>query len=540
VTTLSQLDYTPYQNRWIAVVNDRVVGVGHNADQAYRSAKQVRPKDRPQLLFVDEAGQAHIQPDNLGQWFENERLKQIALILQSQSAEVYLVGGAVRDGLLGRLDAVADLDLVAPAGALSLARLLADRLKAAYYPVDPDREVGRVVFPDRTHIDVATYRGRSLLEDLSLRDFTINAIALKLDLTDLKIIDPLSGQADLKQKVIRAASETALQDDPLRAIRAVRLAAQFDFSITPETQTWVSGQAGRLKGVSVERLRDEALKLLQVGRPGQALAQLKALGLLAEIMPEAMAMVGVAQSSPHYLPVFEHTLDVMDWTRRLALDEPRLAFLDPLKPELQAYLQSELAGNLSRAALLPLAALCHDIGKPQTATTGSDGRIHFWRHPQRGAEIAAQVMTRWRFSTQATRFVTTLVRHHMRPLLLAWQKPVSKRAIYRFLAAAADAAPAIAIFSLCDHLGTYAPGRGETEWERLTEVVLQLCQAYFTPKPQPLLTGGEVIRHLQLTPGPLVGQLLRELKEAQAIGQVTSRAEALVFVEQRMAKVRSG
>lgn len=539
MTTFRRFDYAPYRNRWIAVVNDRVVGVGDNADQAYRTAKGVRPKDRPKLLYVDQAGLAHLQPDNLRQWFENERLKQIALLLRHHSAEVYLVGGAVRDALLGQLDMVADLDLIVPGEALLLARTLANQLQAAYYPVDPEREVGRIVLPDQTHIDIAAYRGATLLEDLSLRDFTINAIALKLDVTAPKIIDPLSGQADLRQKIIRATSQTALRDDPLRAIRAVRLAAQFGFTITPETQAWVSDQAAYLRDVSVERLRDEMLKLFQVDQPGQAVAQLKALGLLSYIMPEATAMVGVAQSPPHHLPVFEHTLAVMDWIRLVTLDDARLAFLKPIKADLQAYFQTEVSGNISRAALMPLAALLHDIGKPQTFTPASDGRIRFWNHPQKGADVAARIMRRWHFSGQASRFVTTIVRHHMRPFLLAHQHTVSKRAIHRFLLATADAAPAIAIFSLFDHLGTFAPDTGQTEWQRLSEVVLHLCQAYFIPKPLPLLTGREVINHLQLTSGPLVGRILRELKEAQAIGQITTKEEALAFAREFVSKAKS-
>lgn len=539
MTTFCRLDYAPYRNRWIAVVNDRVVGVGDNADQAYRTAKGVRPKDRPQLLYVDQTGLAHLQPDNLRQWFENERLKQIALLLQHRSAEVYLVGGAVRDALLGKLDMVADLDLVVSEEALPLARTLANQLQAAYYPIDPEREVGRIVLPDQTYIDIATYRGATLLEDLSLRDFTINAIALKLDINAPKIIDPLSGQADLRLKTIRATSEAALRDDPLRAIRAVRLAAQLGFTITQETQTWISNQADNLKDISAERLRDEMLKLFQVDRPGQAVAQLRILGLLSHILPEAMAMVGVAQSPPHHLPVFEHTLLVMEWIQLVTLDDARLAFLKPIKAELQAYFQTEVSGNISRAALMPLAALLHDIGKPQTFTPGSDGRIRFWNHPQKGADIATRVMRRWHFSVQASRFVTTIVRHHMRPLLLAHQHTVSKRAIHRFLVATADAAPAIAIFSLFDHLGMFVPDTGQTEWQRLSEVVLHLCQAYFSPKPLPLLTGREVMNHLQLTSGPLVGLILRELKEAQAIGQITTKEEALAFARELVSKAKS-
>jgi len=480
---------------------------------------------------VDETGVAYKQPDQLQTWFEDDRLRAIAVILQAQSEEVYLVGGAVRDGLLGQVKASPDLDLAVPAAALQVAKRLADQLKAAYYPVDPERGVGRVVLPDQTHIDIAGYRGRSLQEDLSLRDFTINAMALRLDLDNPRIIDPLSGQVDLVQRTIRATSEAAMRDDPLRTVRAVRLAVQLGFTITPETEGWISACAERIESVSAERLRDEMLKLLQVDRPGQAVAILKQVGLLDYILPEALAMVGVPQPPPHHLPVFEHTLRVLDWTSLATLADERLAFLKPLQGPLQTYFQTDLPGNLPRASLMPLAALLHDIGKPQTFSQAEGGRIRFLEHPQVGAEIAARIMNRWRLSTQARRFVKTIVRYHMRPLHLSRQKSVSKRAIHRFLTATGEAAPALALFSLMDHLGTFAPNTGQAEWARLSEVVFRLCQSYFTPKPALLLTGREVIHHLGISPGPTVGTILRALKEAQAVGEVQSRQEALAFIE---------
>ena len=525
-------DLTPYRQRWIAVVRTRVVGVGQTPDQAFRAAKEVRRKERPQLYYVDAGGNAFYQPAGLNRWFEHSRLlKKIAQFFEAEQITGYLVGGAVRDGLLDRFDARADLDLVVPDEALTVARSLANHLSTAYYPVDPKRQVGRIVFEDQSHIDIANIRGQSLVEDLTLRDFTINAIALTLDLNCPTIIDPLGGQTDLAARRLRAVSPDALRNDPLRGVRAVRLAAQFGFQIMAETLRWISMQATGLGQVSPERLRDEWLKLLRLVDAGAAVDQLRHLGLLTEILPEAMSMIDVPQSPPHHLPVYEHTLESIRWIAHLALDDQRLDFLHPWREGLAAYLQTEVAGNLSIAGLMPVMALLHDIGKPATFNQGRDGRIRFWQHPKVGAEMAQAILQRWRFSTQATNLIVAVVRHHMQPLLLAHQPSSTKRAIHRFLVNTGQAAPAIALLSLADHLATYPPHTDQAAWQQLTEVVFKICRAYFTPKPPHLLTGHEVMTHLNLKPGPMVGQVMRALQEAQAIGEVNDQAEALDFIK---------
>lgn len=525
--------YPAYKNRWIALVRNRVVGVGTDQGSAHSAAKQVCPKDRPALYFVDENGHAFMQPDQFNIWFDHDILKKITQIWQRQGQQGYLVGGAVRDGLLGHLPPEADLDLLVPENALAVSRSLANKLGAAYYPVDPKRDVGRIVFTDQRHADIASFRAETLSGDLQDRDFTVNAIALVLDQTSPRLIDPLGGQSDLARKIIRVASKVSIKNDPLRSVRGVRLAAELGFDIETETATLISEGGVRLTEISPERLRDEVLKLLSVKKPGQAIEQLRGLGLLAHILPEALAMVDVAQSYPHYQPVFNHTLAVMDHAAALVRpDDPRLEPLEALKPKLQTYFRTQLAGNLSRASLMPLVGLLHDIGKPATFQQGSDGRIRFWGHPQTGAETAERVLARWRLSGQASQFVLTAIRNHMRSLLLTHQeRPVTPRAIHRFLESTGNAAPAIAIFSLVDHLGVYREGDGADEWQKLIEVVRKICEGYFSPKLPVLLTGKEVIRLLNLEPGPHVGELLRKVKEAQAVGEISSTEEAIEFVK---------
>ena len=352
-----------------------------------------------------------------------------------------------------------------------------------------------------------------------------------------KLIDPLGGQEDLLAGLIKVADEQAIADDSLRALRAIRLAAEFGFTMTAQTQALVQAGGAGLNKVSSERLRDEVLKLLQVPQPSQAINLLLSLNLLDKVLPEVLPMQGVAQSPPHHLPVFEHSLLVMDNWARTNFKQDTFNFLDPIRADLATYFETELAGNLSRATLMPVAALFHDIGKPQTAKQGEDGRIRFWQHPQVGAEIANDVLERWRMSSQSTRFICDIVTYHMRPLFLGTDGRLSKRAIHRFLADTGDSAPAIAIFSLFDHLSIYQTGAGQAEWLRLTEVVLALCQAYFAPKLPILLTGREVMKTLKISPGPQIGVILKDVREAQAMGEINTTEEAVAFVKEKYGNV---
>ncbi len=459
--------------------------------------------------------------------FDHDLLEKIISVWRAQGQEAYLVGGAVRDALLGRLAFDADLDLLVPRDALTVARRLADALGAAFYPVDAVRGVGRVVFADRRYLDIADFRAPTLAEDLRDRDFTINAIALNLN--DFSLVDPTGGQEDLRRRIVRVASDLAIQNDPLRAVRGVRLAQTLDFQIEAETGALISAGAAELHRVSAERMRDELQKLLGAPSPAAAMEMLRHYGLLAEILPETPAMVGVRQSPPHHLPVWEHSLRVMDnWRAIAALDVPELA---EFQPRLTEYFQAELPGVLTRAALMPWVALLHDAGKPQTQSVDDKGRIRFFGHEKVSAKLAGTVMHRFRFSERATKFVAGTVRHHMRPLLLANEPAVSARAIHRLLAAAGDTVPAVAVFSLCDHRATYPARQGEAQFSRLLAVVRRLLAAYFAPKPARLLSGAEVMAALGVSESPKIGEWLRRLDEAQAVGEITTKDEALAFLK---------
>jgi putative nucleotidyltransferase with HDIG domain len=534
---LHNIDTTIYANRWIAIVRGHVAGVGLTAGQAYRTAKHTNPKRRPQLMFIDTQGKRVIGKEWLNR---HPLLQKITKILQTQQIEAYLVGGAVRDMLLDEAT-ITDLDFVVPSDGLKVARRVANILEDAYYyPLDETRGIGRVICSDDDHsyLDFSTYRGDDLLSDLIGRDFTINAIALSL--TDPpELIDPCQGQVDLQMKRLQAVSETAMRNDPIRVLRAVRMAIRFDCAIESFTKQLITAAAPLLLLASPERQRDELIKLLNTPAPGRAVQMLHELEILPHVLPEVAEMVGVEQSAPHHLDVFEHTVATLNTWSNIKLEGELSHPLKQWRDDVKDYLAESVAGHLTQQDLLPIALLLHDTGKPATQSKDND-RIRFLGHETESAKIVRQVMGRFRFSGQATSFVEKIVVNHMRPLTLAQQGKVSRRAIYRLFrdssGAALEAGPAVVLHAIADHYGTYPPGEGQEAEDDLMKVVNRLLQAYFEQRdkvisPPLLLTGHDLISQFGIKEGKLIGQLLRQLKEAQAVGTVSTKEEALEFVE---------
>jgi putative nucleotidyltransferase with HDIG domain len=464
---------------------------------------------------------------------------------------VWVVGGALRDAWLRR--PIHDLDFAVDGDGLAAARRVARALDAPFYALDAERGVGRVIVQVDGHdltLDFARLRGPDLAADLRLRDFTLNAMAATLD-DPSTLIDPLEGQADLRAKIIRACSDTALQDDPARGIRAVRLAAELSFRVERATRELIRAAVPGLASVSAERRRDEFIRCLGSPRPAASLRVLHALGLLPHLVPELAAMEAVTQSPPHVYGVWEHTLavvarlgDVLSVLRpvhdvdsasdiTLGLVSVRLG---RHRQVLEAHLNKRLAGDRPVRWLLMLAALLHDAGKPATRTVDPDGRIRFFNHDQVGARLATQRLADLRFSNDENRRVSTIVVHHLRPLLLANEPAVTRRAIYRFFRDTGPAGVDVVLLSLADFLGTHADGPPPVDdWNRLLDVCAALLQAYFEQpaeavNPPTLITGDDLLAEFALEPGPHIGRLLDAVREAQASGDISDRDAALRLV----------
>jgi len=479
-------------------------------------------------------------------------LKRVYALAAARGVRVWLVGGAVRDALLGQ--PVHDWDFAVNRNALGLARAVADALGGAYFPLDAERGTGRVILAaeDGTHLelDFAVLRGASLEADLLARDFTINAMVL--DETSV-LIDPLGGQADLEAGRIRATNEHIFQDDPVRLLRAVRMEAELGFEIEPQTAVWMRRDAPLLALPSAERVRDEFARGTAVPGASTYLHRLDEFGLLPHVAPELELLKPVTQSPPHRFDVWSHTLLVVDTLERVVAavtgqevgpralaDAPPAVWgdlarvLGQFAGDMTAHLAVEVSGGRDRALLLKLAALLHDIGKPETWSQGEDGRIHFYNHEPVGARIAAARLRALRFSRDEVERVCVMVRGHLRPAHLARAERITRRAVYRYFRATGDAGVEVVLLSLADHLATWGPNLQERRWARRLEMAEVLLTHYFehheeTVAPPPLVTGHDLMAELGLGEGPEIGRLLEALREAQAAGEVRTREEALAL-----------
>ncbi len=477
-------------------------------------------------------------------------LDSIRALAPQLSAPLYLVGGAVRDAYMRR--PIHDLDFVTPVDGQQIARVIANKLHGVYYPLDAERGIGRAIVEydgERYEIDVARFRGETLAEDLSARDFTANAMAMPLASDANAIIDPLGGLRDIEAKRLRRCSPESISSDPIRALRAVRQSLALKLMIEPATREDVRHSGAALLKTSPERIRDEFLKTLDGPHPHGAMRALDSLGLLALIVPEVTAMHGVTQSPPHMFDVWEHTLKVMEHLSRvLAVISPErtdetaadgsfgmiVYRLDIYRRRLQEHLTQGWPSGRTHRGLLMLAALLHDCGKPATRTVDDKGTIHFFKHEVVGADMTSERALALRLSNDEIERVTAIVRHHMRPMHLDRAGAVSRRALYRFWNATGVAGLDVCVLTQADYLGIYGITITLTEWLAFLEIVAALLDGYVNQyttvvAPPALLNGGELMHELNLEPGPLVGKLLRQINEAHAVGEISTKAEALAL-----------
>lgn len=465
--------------------------------------------------------------------------------------QAYLVGGAVRDLL--RRKPVHDLDFTASGDVRRLGRQVANALGGAFYVMDVARDTVRVILTDpqgeRIFLDFAALRGEDLLADLRARDFTINAIAIDLQAAN-RIVDPLGGAEDLRRRQLRACAPDSFERDPVRVLRAVRQSLEMELRMMPETLRQARNAAPLLAGTSVERQRDELFRMLESRSPDSALRLMDALGVLDLLLPEVKAMQGVAQSKPHILDVWEHTLKVLDWLGRLlavlAGDYEEESASDLIlglavlrlgryRQQLAAHLSHSLVPDRGLRALLMLAAIYHDAGKPTTRSVDADGRIRFLGHEQVSQRLAAACGTRLALSSAEIDRLSTIITGHMRVHQLAdGRQAISRKAIYRYFNSLDAAGVDVCLLSLADTLATYGVTLDADTWQRELDACRALLEAWWeTPeavvRPPRLLNGHEIMVHFQMDAGRRVGDLLEAIREAQADGQIKDREEALAF-----------
>ncbi len=465
---------------------------------------------------------------------------------ESCSVPAYLVGGFLRDTLLGR--PTCDVDVAVQADPMPLGKELARRLGGDFVPLSHEHHVARVVVESQAYgrwsVDLSSVQG-PIEDDLLRRDFTVDAFALHLDGWDNphwpeRIVDPLGGMADLDARKVRATGPRVFRDDPVRLLRAVRLSAQLDFQIHPGTSERMRMDAHLVGGLAGERVRNELLLILASEKTKDHLRTMDGLDLLCAIIPELAAAKGVAQPKEHYWDVFDHSIETVGAVERVLSRANRdsgsdtLAGLVPWSPEIDEHFAEEISDGHTRATMLKLGALLHDVAKPQTKMIDTNGRTRFLGHHSLGAEVSRDIASRLRISNRGAGMLDALIDNHLRPTQMCQGGEMpTNRAIYKYFRDVGDAAIDTLYLSLADHLAARGPTVTLDGWREhigITEHILDVGIREQAPERVPrLITGHDVMRTLGLQPGPLVGRILEEVRGAQASGVVSDADDALVL-----------
>ena len=450
-------------------------------------------------------------------------LRALTQLAADESA--WLVGGAVRDRLLGR--STDDYDVALLGDARRLARGLARSTDAHAFALSDAFGVWRVV--DRAHrwqVDVLPVVGESIETDLAGRDFTINAIAEPLGGSGR--VDPFGGLDDLRARRLRMVSAHAFADDPIRTLRLARLACELGFDdVDRDTAESARAAVAALDGVAPERVFTELKRVLAADAALAGLELMDAIGATEVVLPELSRLRGVEQSAFHHLDVYEHTRLVLAET--IALEREPERWL-PDQAEAVRRLRAEpLANELSRGQALRFGALLHDVAKPETRGVTPEGRVTFIGHDVDGAEIAAAVLTRLRASERLREHVAALIRNHLRLGFLVHQMPIGRRATYRYLRACEPVQVDVTLLSVADRLATRGRGSDEAiaRHLELARELLGEALAWREVRPRPPVRGDELARAVGLRPGPQLGQILEELEEASFAGEISSPEQAI-------------
>jgi poly(A) polymerase len=475
--------------------------------------------------------------------FPHDLAEKLAVVLRELGGEVYLVGGSVRDLVLGGTPG--DLDLTVTRHAEQWAKRLRELTGGTLVELGREEGAARVVLRQGLDVDFSSFRAgaQSITEDLEKRDITVNALAVPVhdlltgryqdqDQNRLPVIDPVGGLADLKRQRVRVVGKKSFSDDPLRMLRVFRFAAVLDFTVEPETLKQVLQQRETLGRVAKERVAYELDLIMASPRAHQTFIEMRECGLLWEILPELRAGQGMDQPASHHLDVFEHCLEAL---RQM---EQVLAGLDHYFPAsfpvMEAYLQAR-----HRRVQMKWAALLHDVGKPFTygINENKGGRITFYNHDLRGADILTEIARRLRWAKEDTALIARLIAGHMRPFFLAnnqRQGKLTLKACLRLVRKIGEHLPGLFLVAMSDALagkGEAGPDDIEQEVAGLFDRLLQVEEKHVTPvrTAPPLITGRDLIEELRLTPGPLFREILELVEEAHMEHRISTRAQALAL-----------
>jgi poly(A) polymerase len=495
-------------------------------------------------------------------------LAEAADLAGANNHTVFLVGGFLRDLYMDKPGR--DIDLAVSGNALDFAQKITGLLNGTFVPLDLINKVARVVFSrqnEKWQIDIAALKGGNIEEDLAARDFTINSLAVELplylklsakggDMSGLParkrwhgaIIDPFDGLTDLESKVVRATGNYVFEADPLRILRAIRLAGQLQFAIKPETITLMEKDRWLLDEIAGERLWEEMLGILSLTESYPWLALMDAIGVMAEIFPFIEKMRATGQNNYHTDNVWVHSLKTYQVIEEMYREMGTDGILttdhgEELRQHLHGHLEGQLLAGRRRFQLLKLASLFHDAGKVDAQTVKEDGRIAFPGHYSAGLKYVNKITGRLKLSKTEELYLKNLVENHMYPLFLFINQPVGATAVHRFFNKLDKEVVDVLLLSLADVTATHSAGGRAQDLVRYRSFIGDLFYKYYFQPEQyvrmpALVNGTDLMEAFGLPPSRQVGSLLEKIAEAQVRGEITTREEALDLAARLLAQMK--
>ncbi|MEI8377402.1 MAG: HD domain-containing protein [bacterium] len=456
----------------------------------------------------------------------NNKNSDIILELLPENAEAYIVGGYLRDFILDTKTYDIDYVLIG-VDIIEFGKTFANKVQGHFVLLDEKNEIVRVVLPDKIHfVDFAKCFGKSIKEDLSRRDFSINAMAY--DIKNHKLIDIYNGINDIKNKTVRIFDTQNILDDPLRILRAYRFASKYAFEIEKTSAKILDANYKLMNKnkIAKERIQIEFLKLLEGKNSAQTLQKMKDNKFLYEIFDELQAQENVPPNSHHHLKLIDHSIETIHQLENLISEEPKWV---------QTYINQDFIPGITRLSFLKLATLLHDIGKPQTwEIEPESGRHRFIKHDEIGAQMAKKTLKKLKYSNNQIKYITKLIKHHIYPSHLL-RSDVSEKAVLRMFRRLEEETVDTILLAKADRLS--AKGEEITDaiikknMTGLSELLEKYKIAKETLKPlEKLISGDEIMKILNIKADEKLGNIIKELKEAQISGDVITKEDAVNFI----------
>lgn len=441
--------------------------------------------------------------------------------------EIYLVGGAVRDGLLGKHSYDRDL-IVVDEDAREFSLKVAEFFNAAFVSLDEENKIYRIILQDKVnYFDITNPVGSSLETDIFRRDLTINAIAADIRTGEIPECC-VSNVADLESKVLRGICEQNFVDDPLRLLRIFRFYSILGFEIAPELMDLVKKHASLIEKPANERVEYELMKLFGGEFAHLSLFKMDETGILEKLFPFVKELKQVPPNLHHHLDLFHHSIETM---RQVGL------LYNNGNQEVKQHLDLIDFGGFSRLAHLKLAAFLHDIGKFSTWTIEQDtGRHRFIKHEDVGAKMSVKFLKHLCFSNKQIEYISYIIKKHMYPSAVVSCIDLNDKVMMRYVRKSESNAIDNIIIAQADRLSARGPEITDEMVEENIYSLNKLLDFYLSVKdnlkPLPkLLDGNEVMQILKINPSPELGKIMNLLFESQISGDIITKNDAIDFVK---------